>query len=233
MNEEDVPVRNNDMAIEALIKHWRAQHGYHVHMVYATDSVIFTDSAFAGAVITSQPPPPGPDELLPILMTQTLIIPESKDAEGLLIREVTIAWQEIVKLIIENRSLMYQIDSRKWEEIIAGSYEAAGYKVKLTPRSGDFGRDVIAYREGFGALRFIESVKRYTPGNEVTADDVRALLGVLLSDQKATKGIVSTTWEFAPKIMEDPFIKPNIPYRLELVNGSSLIERFKAWGKID
>jgi restriction system protein len=92
---------------------------------------------------------------------------------------------------------------------------------------------VIAYKGGCGALRFIESVKRYKPGNEVPADDARALLGVLLSDQQATKGIVSTTWEFAPRIGEDPFIKPHIPYRLELVNGKALIERFKEWAGID
>jgi restriction system protein len=92
---------------------------------------------------------------------------------------------------------------------------------------------VIAYRDGFGSLRFIESVKRYTPGNAVPADDVRALLGVLMSDQQATKGIVSTTWEFAPKVAEDPLIKPHIPYRLELVDGQGLIDRFKHWGKRD
>jgi restriction system protein len=54
---------------------------------------------------------------------------------------------------------------------------------------------------------------------------------VLLTDQKATKGIVSTTWEFAPRIEEDPFIKPHMPYRLELVNGDGLIKRFEEWTK--
>ncbi len=225
MSDDDRPVVPTDMAIEALIKHWGARSTGHVFSAEASTTVTFAPLAVAGEAKTS--PPPDPKDVLPTLVTQTLIIPESKDTEGLLIREVTIAWQEIVKLIIQNPTLMYQIDSRKWEEIIAGSYEAAGYKLKLTPRSGDFGRDVIAYREGFGSLRFIESVKRYTPGHAVPADDVRALLGVLLSDQKATKGIISTTWQFAPKVGEDPSIMPHIPYRLELVNGDGLIQRFK------
>jgi restriction system protein len=172
---------------------------------------------------------PGPEDILPKLIIQTLILPESKDAEGVLIRDVTIAWWEIIKLILQDPNLMYQIPHRTWEEVIAGGYEAAGYKVTLTPASGDLGRDVIAYRDGFGSVRFIESVKRYTPNHPVTANDVRALLGVLHSDQNATKGIVSTTWEFAPKIAEDPLIKPHIPYRLELVNRHGLIERFKDW----
>lgn len=151
----------------------------------------------------------------------------------MLIQGVTIAWREIVKLMLEDPSAMFRIDPRKWEEIIAGSYEAAGFKVTLTPRSGDYGRDIIACREGFGSLRFIESVKRYTPGHVVTADDVRSLLAVLLSDQQATKGIVSTTWQFAPKIKDDPYIKPHIHYRLELVDGKGLIERFRTYGKFD
>jgi restriction system protein len=104
--------------------------------------------------------------------------------------------------------------------------------VILTPRSNDGGKDVIAIKKGYGAIRFVESVKRYKPGNEVTADDVRAL-GCLLFDPKNSKGIVSTTWKFAPKIEEDALLKTLVPYRLELVDGEKLIERFKLWGKPD
>ena len=91
---------------------------------------------------------------------------------------------------------------------------------------------MIAIKKGYGAVRFVESVKRYKPGNEVTADDVRAL-GCLLLDPKNSKGIVSTTWKFAPKIEEDTLLKTLVPYRLELVDGEKLIERFKLWGKTD
>lgn len=58
----------------------------------------------------------------------------------------------------------------------------------------------------------------------MTADDVRALLGVLQADQSATKGVVTTTSDFAPKIQEDKLIKPFIPYRLELINGERLVD---------
>ena len=89
---------------------------------------------------------------------------------------------------------------------------------------------MIAIKKGYGSIRSVESVKKYKPGNEVTADDVRAL-GFLLSDPRNSKGIVSTTWKFAPKIEEDPLTKQYIPYRLELVDGEKLIERFKQWAK--
>ena len=53
--------------------------------------------------------------------------------------------------------------------------------MNLTPRSGDYGRDVIATSKTklVGVVRIIDQVKRYTPPNEVTANDVRAMLGVL------------------------------------------------------
>jgi restriction system protein len=170
---------------------------------------------------------------LPTLLTQTLIIPESKTAEGVLIASMALPWRRILKLITEDPSQIYQIDPWKWEEIIAGSYQESGLfdEVILTPRGNDGGKDVIAIKKGYGAIRFVESVKKYKPGNEVTADDVRAL-GFLLNDPKNSKGIVSTTWKFAPKIEEDPLIKQFMPYRLELVDGEKLIDRFKLWGNL-
>jgi restriction endonuclease Mrr len=80
-------------------------------------------------------------------------------------------------------------------------------------------------------VRLIESIKRYAPGpkRRVTAEEVQALLGVLHSDHLASKGIVSTTGEFAPMIWENPHITQHIPHRLELVDGKALIERFKEY----
>jgi restriction system protein len=52
-------------------------------------------------------------------------------------------------------------------------------------------------------------------------------MGVLSSDHNATKGIVTTTSDFAPRISEVPFIKPHMPFRLELVNGIALMDRLK------
>lgn len=128
-------------------------------------------------------------------------------------------------------SRMYEIDPRKWEEIVAASYDASGEfdEVTLTPRSGDRGRDVIAVKKGFDSVRLIESVKRYSPGTRVTAEEVQALLGVLLSDPQASKGIVSTTWEFAARMGENPQIMQYVPHRLELVNGTALVERLKRY----
>jgi restriction system protein len=131
----------------------------------------------------------------------------------------------LAKLIAENPAAMFQIDPRKLEEMMAGWYEQQGYTVTLTPRSGDFGRDVIAERPGVLSLRIIDQVKAYAPGHRVLANDVRALLGVLQADGTANKGLVTTTSEFAPGITTDPYISQFLPTRLELVDGVELRKR--------
>jgi restriction system protein len=164
---------------------------------------------------------------LPSLLNQAVIIPYEKTHEGSLVRAVLVSLQNIIRLLMEDPSQVYQIDARRWEEIVAGTYKASGLfdEVTLTPRSGDYGRDVIAVRKGFGSVRLIESVKRYKPDHRVAAEEVLALAGVLAGDQRASKGIVSTTSTFAPRIMENPFIGPLVPFRLELVDGDALMRR--------
>ena len=66
------------------------------------------------------------EDLLPSLLTQALIIPESKTAEGVLIASIALPWRGILKLITEDPNMIYQIDPWKWEEIIAGSYVESG-----------------------------------------------------------------------------------------------------------
>jgi restriction system protein len=127
------------------------------------------------------------------------------------------------------RRFAFQIPPSKWEEIIAGAYSKAGFdEVTLTPRSGDFGRDVIAVKRG---LRVIDQVKAYSPENLVTADDVRALIGVLHGDG-ASKGFLTTTSDFAPRLRTDPLILPFMPSRLELIDGKALITRLDALAKM-
>lgn len=163
------------------------------------------------------------------LLIQAVVETGQRTRDGDIILAVLPIWSEIIRLIERDRNVMFEIDPRKWEEIVAASYERHGFdEVILTPRSGDFGRDIIAVKRGFWSVRVIESVKRYAPGHVVRADDVRALVGVLGSDLNATKAVISTTSDFAPRIGEDPSIKPHVPHRLELINGDQLIARLSS-----
>ena len=160
------------------------------------------------------------------VLLQTVIERGEKRVDGDLIIAVLPAWRKILSILKDDPAAAFKIDARKWEEIIAASYEEAGFdEVILTPRSGDLGRDIIAVKYGFWTVRIIDQVKAYGPDHRVPANDVRALLGVLQADRAATKGLVTTTSEFAPMIATDPLIAPFIPHRLQLVNGKELLSR--------
>ncbi len=162
---------------------------------------------------------------VPSILLQAVVLVGEKTTEGRLIEAVGPAWKEIVRFTKEDPSFLFKIDPRKLEELIAGAYQKAGFtEVVLTPRSGDFGRDVIATRKDWGQARIIDQVKAYKPGHLVTAEEIRAWLAQQ-ADRNATKGFVTTTSDFAPRIGGDPFIKPYMPYRIELINGDGLRKR--------
>ena len=165
------------------------------------------------------------------LLLQTVVSLGAKTTEGQLIEMVTQPWFEIIDALKKNSDMRYSIPPRKWEEIIAGAYKKAGFdEVTLTPQSGDYGRDVIAVKHGIGSVRVIDQVKAYHAKHLVTANDVRALMGVLQCDS-ASKGFITTTSDFAPRIATDPLIRPLIPSRLELINGKNLLSRLEELAK--
>lgn len=160
----------------------------------------------------------------PSLLLQAVIIPGDKTTEGQLVEAVALPWFEIIELISRSPESIYEIDWRKWEEIIAAAYKQQGFEVTLTPRSNDKGRDVIATSKGLGSVRFFEQVKAYRPGHVVTAEEVRAMVGVLTLEPNVSKGLVTTTSSFAPGILQDPEIARLMPYRLELKGRDVLLE---------
>jgi len=163
------------------------------------------------------------------LLLQTIVTRGERVSDGTIIEAVSLPWFYILEEIKKNPKVVFEIPPEKWEEIVAGAYKAAKYdEVILTPRSGDRGRDVIAVRKGLFSVRIIDQVKRFNPSLLVDANDVRALLGVLQADQNASKAYLSTTSDFAPGIASDPFIKPFMPYRLELLNGENLLAKLHA-----
>lgn len=166
-----------------------------------------------------------PDHTKPTLVVSSLIIPETQTNEGLLVKSTSAIWLEVAREFAKDWSRAMDLSPRQWEEMVAGAYERSGYKVVLTPSSGDFGRDIIASTTGIGSVRILGSVKAYKPGHLVDADAVRSLIGVVTNDRQASKGIITTTSDFAPRIQNDPSIAPMLPTRLELMNG----EKLQSW----
>jgi restriction system protein len=169
-------------------------------------------------------PPDSGDATLLLRTTFTRDVGDA--AEGKVIVAVVPTFLAILQELHNFPWKIYQLPPRRFEELIAASYERDGWEAVLTPRSGDGGFDVMATKRGFGALRVIEQVKAYAPDRRVTADEVRALVGVLGSKLDTSKGIVTTTGEFAPRLKDDPYLKLLMPYRLELRSVPELLDWF-------
>lgn len=164
----------------------------------------------------------------PEIVVRSVLIPERKVAEGVLVRSTSVVWQAIVERLQQDWSQAFDIPPRVWEEIVAGAYKKAGFdEVVLTPGSEDDGRDVIAVKKGVGSVRILGSVKAYRPGHLATKEEVHALLGVVNIDPNASKGIFTTTSDFAPRLLKDARVAAAVPHRLELMNG----HRLQAWLK--
>jgi restriction system protein len=139
------------------------------------------------------------------LLLQAIIEPGAKTHEGVLIRAVALPWFAIVKRILDDPSFVYQFAQhpRKFEEFLAACYRQAGYQnVVLTPASGDLGIDVIvvATLPGAGTIRFVDQAKACSAGKIVSANDVRAITGVLYRERHTHKGIITTTATFAKNV---------------------------------
>jgi restriction system protein len=160
--------------------------------------------------------------IIPPVVLDTIVIPGSRTTEGQLIEAVSIAWFEIIDAILKDPDFIHHLTWRQWEEMIAGAYKQQGFKVILTPGSGDGGRDVIAESRELGAIRFFDQVKAYKPGHLVEANDVRAMLGVLTKYGNVSKGVITTTSDFAPGIPVE--FQEFIPFRIELKAQRDLIE---------
>ena len=165
---------------------------------------------------------PAPISLVPLVLP-ALIIPGQKVPEGQTVAAVSLAWFDILELMRRDPDAIYQIPWRKWEEIIAGAYERAGFEVVLTPPSHDRGRDIIASRDDVGSIRFYDQVKAYTPGHVVRLEEVHAMVGVLTTQPNVSKAVITTTSTFAPGVVTDPGIKQLIPYRLDLKDRDALL----------
>ena len=157
------------------------------------------------------------DAALPEVTLKAFLLFGDPTQEGALVKAVALPWYAILERIRADPAAAFEINSRAWEEIVAGAYEKAGFdEVILTPPSGDKGRDVVATKKGIGSIRIFDQVKAYKPGHVVTAEEVRALLGVITGGANVSKGVMTTTSAFAPRLAEDEYLKPYIPYRLEL-----------------
>jgi restriction system protein len=212
---ERMPLIVNDEgdAVAALIANQQAVQGYRTY--YTVQSGLYS--------ILGQE-----EELAflpPLLIQAEIVVFGDRTKEGQLIKNLGDLWFRILNHLKADPTFWFKLDWRKMEELVAGAYWKQGFpKVELTPPSGDKGRDVIATWPEVGQIRVFDQVKHHrTQNNLVDANDVRALLGVLTAQGNVSKGIITTTTDFAPGVYSDYDLQRLMPHRLQLKNGRELL----------
>lgn len=105
---------------------------------------------------------------------------------------------ELLLEVHKKPSILYEIDPRKFEELIAHIFSLNGFVVELTKQTRDGGRDIIAVRSDLDiGSKYLIECKRYAPTNPVGVGLVRALYGVQMQEG-ANKAVLATTSRFTP-----------------------------------
>lgn len=113
-----------------------------------------------------------------------------------LVTDLRAADRAILRKLTERPQLAYELDPRRWEEIVARFMEERGYQVELTPASRDDGRDIhVVRKDEFGSALILVECKRYAPDRPVGLAVVDRLYGVV-ERERATQGLVVTTSHF-------------------------------------
>lgn len=105
--------------------------------------------------------------------------------------------KQLIKSFLKNPKMLYEMQPRRFEELIAELFDGFGYKVELTKTTKDGGKDIIAISNNTVASnKYLIECKRYNEKTKVGVLPVRSLLGVV-QDEKATKGLIVTTSSFS------------------------------------
>jgi Restriction endonuclease len=132
--------------------------------------------------------------------------------------------EELIAKLAANPELLYRLDPRKFEALVAELYRRQGFEATLTPASGDEGVDIyVVSRNDLGRTLWVVQAKRYAAENPIEAGVVRELYGTVMA-QEASAGILVTTSFFQPGAER---LERRLQYRLSLKDYLDLQEMLR------
>lgn len=132
---------------------------------------------------------------------QELYEEESEFSQELIITE-TIQIRKLIRQIYLDNQFLFQLASRKFEEVIAELFDNKGFDVELTKQTRDNGYDILALKRIGGLpVKFLVECKKYAPNRPIGIDFIRSFCDVI-EQEKANKGIIVTTSYFSPESKE-------------------------------
>jgi restriction system protein len=151
--------------------------------------------------------------LAPARDTEGRPLAEDSPERMRLISAVTEVSDELIQELSRRPELLYHLDPRKFEQLIAELYRRRGFETTLTPASGDEGADVyVVSHNDLGRTLWVVQAKRNAPERKVKAGVVRELLGTVTA-KNASAGILITTSFFQPGAKD---LEREFRYRLSL-----------------
>ena len=104
---------------------------------------------------------------------------------------------EVIHYLKKHPELMYDLNPRKFEEVIADIMSDMGYDTKLTKSTRDGGRDILAVLHmPFGDLLIIVECKRYAKERKVGRSIVERFLYIIREQDRASHGLIVTSSYF-------------------------------------
>lgn len=128
--------------------------------------------------------------------------------------------KDVIYEIFLNNKRLFEINPRKFEEIVAELLFKRGFKVDLTKQTKDGGFDILALsHHNDMPLKYLVECKRFKKDSPVGIEIVRSFCDVV-REEKANKGIIFTTSYFSQDAKNRQ--KAN-PYFLELKDHDDVI----------
>lgn len=104
----------------------------------------------------------------------------------------------VLKYLSENPEVLYQLQDRDFEVVMAEIYSKLGYKVELTKATRDGGKDIIIRKpEILGDFVYYVECKKYAAKRHIGIGIIKSLVGTVSAD-RVNGGILATTSYFTP-----------------------------------
>lgn len=141
-------------------------------------------------------------------ISDSKMIFEIENPEIQVAQVLTTVNDEFLRLLAKNPRLLFSMNPRSFEELIAELFHRGGFEVHLTAQTRDNGRDIVAFHNRMNVTtKYLIECKRYAPENAVGIDIVQRLFGVKMAEH-ASKAILATTSRFTGPAQQ--FIEQNI-----------------------
>lgn len=136
---------------------------------------------------------------------------------------------ELLRYLAKHPDRLYQVDPRKFEELVAELLRDMGYDVRLTPATVDGGRDVLAvFKIPAGEILTIVECKRFAADRHIGPDLVQRLLWVADRYDNASRAMLATTSFFSPKARD---LERQFRWRLGLKDFAALEDWLGKYGQ--